>query len=65
MASNQIVPFVHSKAIPQPDVHPAAFAAAQLLLFNGVSPEDFSAAMAWLNAVSGLANDEKGDSPVS
>ncbi len=42
---NSIVPF--KKVVLAPEVHPAAMAAAQLLLVNDVPQEDFETAMQW------------------
>ena len=45
---NSIVPFKKVGApAPAPEVHPAAMAAAQLLLVNDVPDEDFQAAIQW------------------
>ena len=55
MASNSIRPFHRdrfagfSRPDLEPDVHPAAFAAAQLVLINDVPFEDLVAAMAFLS----------------
>ncbi len=49
---NSIVPFKKvGVPPPAPDVHPAAIAAAQLLVVNQVDPEDFLKAMDWLGAI--------------
>jgi hypothetical protein len=43
--ANSIRPFHRPEVATAPEVHPAALAAAQLLVVNDISEEDFAAAV--------------------
>lgn len=60
-AANKVVPFSRGPVGPEaPDVHPAAMAAAQLVVINEIAVEDFMAAYEYFVAARGQMDGEEG-----